>query len=114
MPFINTSVNVDITNQQEAVLAQRLGSAITIIPGKSESSLMLCFNSNCHLYFGGSSGSPTAFVEVSLLGNAQKEILSKVTEEICNILQEVLSIAPTKVYVKYTSTDNWGYNSKNF
>jgi len=41
MPFIDTKTNVTITKEKEKELKERLGKAISIIPGKSESWLML-------------------------------------------------------------------------
>lgn len=37
MPFIDSKVSVSISPKQEAELVKRLGQAISIIPGKSES-----------------------------------------------------------------------------
>ena len=41
MPFISTKTNVTVTKEKETQLKERLGQAISIIPGKSESWLML-------------------------------------------------------------------------
>ena len=41
MPFINSKVSVKTTEKQQKELKTRLGKAISIIPGKSESWLMV-------------------------------------------------------------------------
>ena len=41
MPFINSKVSVKTTKEQQTTLKQKLGQAIAIIPGKSESWLMI-------------------------------------------------------------------------
>ena len=41
MPFIQSKVNVKTTQEQQKELKTRLGQAIAIIPGKSESWLMV-------------------------------------------------------------------------
>ena len=48
MPYIDAKVNVSITAEQEKELKTRLGKAIEIIPGKSESWLMIAFEDACN------------------------------------------------------------------
>lgn len=43
MPFINSKISVALTDAQEQEIKARLGQAITAIPGKSESWLMVGF-----------------------------------------------------------------------
>ena len=43
MPFINSKISVALSEDQEQEIKSRLGQAITTIPGKSESWLMVGF-----------------------------------------------------------------------
>ena len=113
MPFINTKYSDSISPEQETALQSALGEAITLI-GKSEGWLMLGFEQNCSMYFKGEKSEKLAFVEVSLLGDAGADAYRKMTCEICRIYGEILGIAGDKVYVKYSPTANWGWNSMNF
>ncbi len=110
MPFINTKVTTEITKEKEEVLKAELGKAITLI-GKGEAYLMLGFEDNCRLWLGGKNDSDTAYVEVSLLGHITKENAGKLTTAICDIFQRELNIKGDKVYVKFSETDLWGYDS---
>jgi len=110
MPFINTKVTTEITKEKEEVLKAELGKAITLI-GKGEAYLMLGFEDNCRLWFGGKNDSDMAYVEVSLLGHITKENAGKLTTAICDIFQRELNIKGDKVYVKFSETDLWGYDS---
>ncbi|MBQ2825379.1 MAG: hypothetical protein IJF19_03795 [Clostridia bacterium] len=110
MPFINTKVTNEITKEKEAVLKAELGKAITLL-GKGEAYLMLGFEDNCRLWLGGKNDSDMAFVEVSLLGHTTKDKAEKLTAAICEIFQRELGIKGDKVYVKYSETDLWGYDS---
>lgn len=114
MPFINTKVNVEISEEKEKELKEKLGKAIEIIPGKSEQWLMLGFEDNARLYFRGDNGSKIAFVEVKVFGGENESAFNTMTEKICEIFNEVLGIAPDKVYVKYEAVANWGWNGSNF
>ena len=44
MPFINSKISVALTDAQEQEIKSRLGQAITAIPGKSESWLMVALS----------------------------------------------------------------------
>ena len=114
MPFIDAQVSVTITDEQEKELKSRLGQAISIIPGKSESWLMTGFEDNYHLYFRGDNSAPMAFIEVRLFGGPNKEAFSRMTAEITKIFGDVLQIAPDHMYIKYSATPDWGWNGGNF
>lgn len=113
MPFINTKYSADITSAQETDIKSQLAEAVSII-GKSESWLMVGFEPNCSLFFRGEKSEKIAFVEVSLYGEATAAAYDKLTSEICRILENSLGVPRDKIYVKYSPTDNWGWNGRNF
>ncbi len=113
MPFINTKVSIGLTKEKEKAIKEQFGKAIALIPGKSESWLMLNFEDNCHLYFKGQNASPLAFVEVNLFGSAGKNAYDALTEKITDILSKELSINPSNIYIKYFETKYWGWNGMN-
>lgn len=114
MPFIDSKISISVSEEKEKELKARLGQAIALIPGKSESWLMTGFTDNYHLYFKGDNSQPTAFVEVKVFGRENRDAFDALTAEICKIFQEVLGIAPDHVYVKYEAVANWGWNGGNF
>lgn len=113
MPFIDSKVSVPIHEEQEKELKSRLGQAIALIPGKSESWLMTGFEDNYHLYFRGDNSQPTAFIEVKVFGREDRSAFDALTAEICKIFGEVLNIAPDHIYIKYEAVANWGWNGRN-
>lgn len=114
MPFINTKVNTTISKEDEILLKERLGEAISIIPGKSEQWLMLGFEDNIKMYFRGNNDEKIAFVEVKVFGGENKAAFNDLTAEICKIYNDILGIDKDKIYVKYETTTNWGWNGANF
>lgn len=114
MPFINSKVSVSISEEKEEELKTRLGQAITLIPGKSESWLMVGFEDSFHLYFRGDNSQPAAFIEVKVYGNENPSAFNALTAEITKIFNEVLGIAPDHIYIKYEAVSNWGWNGGNF
>lgn len=114
MPFIDSKVSVSISEEQEKELKTRLGQAIALIPGKSESWLMTGFQDNYHLYFRGDNSQPVAYIEVKVYGSENPTAFDALTGEICKIFNEVLGIASDHIYVKYEAVKNWGWNGANF
>lgn len=114
MPMISTKTSTPITAEQELILKEKLGKAIEILPGKTETWLMLGFEDNCRLWFRGDNSKPLAYVEVSALGKINPANAEEMTVEICKIFKEVLGIDGDGVYVKYEETDKWGFDSMNF
>ena len=114
MPYIDSKVSVKISDSQEKELKERLGEAISLIPGKSEQWLMVGFDDEYHMYFRGDNSAPIAFVEVKVLGSENPSAFNALTGEICKIFNEVLGIAKDNIYVKYEAVTNWGWNGGNF
>ena len=114
MPFIDSKVSVKVTKEQETELKSRLGQAISLIPGKSESWLMVGIEDEYHLYFRGEDSSPMAFIEVRIFGGPNRDAFEKMTAEITKIFGEVLGIAADHMYIKYSATTDWGWNGSNF
>lgn len=114
MPYISTRTTEKLTEEKKAVLAKRLGKAITIIPGKREARLMLDFEGGLTMYYGGKTGEPMAFAEVKILGKGEREHLNNLTAEICKIFKEELNVDGSNVYVKYEEITHWGWNGSNF
>jgi len=114
MPMISVRTSTAISVEKEAILTQKLGKAITLIPGKSEAHLMLSYEDNARMAFAGENDGPLAFVEVYCFGAAQSDAYDELTAAICNMLCDELAIPPDGVYVKYIETVNWGWNGKNF
>ncbi len=113
MPFINIKTNTPASGEKQETIKTALGRAITVIPGKSESWLMVGIEADCSLWFKGSD-QPAAMVDVSVYGSADPSAFNKLTGEICGILKEQLAIEPSRVYVKYSATADWGWNGSNF
>ena len=114
MPFIDSKVSVKISPEQEKKLKERLGQAISIIPGKSEQWLMTGFQDNYHLYFRSDNSQPAAFIEVQIFGDSNPSAFEELTGEITQIFNDILNIAPDHIYVKYSPAFDWGWNGSNF
>ncbi|MBR4626294.1 MAG: hypothetical protein IKO47_01065 [Ruminococcus sp.] len=113
MPFINVKTNVALSDEKAESIKSALGRAITAIPGKSEGWLMVGIEPGYKLWFKGSS-EPAAMVEVSIFGGASSNALTTLTSHITGILTDNAGISTDRIYVKYSETENWGWNGSNF
>ena len=114
MPFIGSKITVEVSKEKREIIKKRLGEAISLIPGKSETFLMVGFEDNYSLYFGGKELEKGAFVEIKIFGKASDSDYDKVTAAVCSIYEEELGIPQDKIYVKYEEADHWGWNGRNF
>ena len=114
MPYIITRTTKKIAPHQLETIKQKLGKAIEIFPGKTEDWLMVDFDDECKIFFKGNNDADSAYVEVKIFGTAAGKYFDMMTEAVCEILNEVLSIPKERIYVKYEEVSNWGWNSANF
>lgn len=113
MPFIDSKISIPVSQEKREVLKAELGKAVSVM-GKGESFLMLGFEDNYDLYFGGKKLEKGAYVSVSLLGNASRSAYESMTERVCQIFEKELGIPGTGIYVTYHGINDWGYNGRNF
>ena len=114
MPFISTKTNKSIDKITAKALKEAYASAIELLPGKTEKWLMLSFEGDTQMAFHGDMESPMAFLTVSLVGSASDEAYDALTKRLCEIMGDLLGIAPDMVYVKYEEVDHWGWTNANF
>lgn len=113
MPYIRTRTNTEITKEKELQIKSRLGEAIRLL-GKSENWLMLDFDSNCNMYYGGKSNELMAYVDIKIYGHSNRAAFDNMTREVTNIIASELSIKPDHIYISYVEYENWGWNGSNF
>ena len=113
MPFISTKTNFDIDKEKQKKIKAQYGKAISLIPGKSERSLMVAFE-NADMYFRGEEKDKLAFVEVKLYGSADRTSMNALTGALCDILNTETGIDKGDIYVKYEEVEVWGCGGSNF
>lgn len=114
MPYIRTTVSKELTPENIESIKAKLGQAIALIPGKTESWLMLAFEDKMNMYFKGDCSEDYAYVEVSLFGTTSDAAYDRLTAAISEIINEELGIDRANVYIKYEETNHWGWNGTNF
>lgn len=110
MPFINVKLSGKLVPEKIESVKAKLGKAISLLPGKSETYLMVNLETDCHLYFRGNCDAPTAMCCVSVFGKVPRDACEALTAEICNILESEAAVPPNRCYVKFEFSDTWGYD----
>ncbi len=113
MPLIDVMTNEVIVEEDLQKIKSELGKAISIIPGKSETWLMINVQSEQLMYFKGTND-PCVMVEVKTYGEVDYETSNQLTKKITSIIERILHVSPNRVYVSYYSTEKWGYGGRNF
>ena len=113
MPFVNVKANFQIEDGKVLAIKENLGKLIEILPGKSEKWLMVQIEDNQKIFFSGSDDK-AVLVQVDLFGESDDESLNSFTSNISSYLQNELSVAKKRIYVRYLRTNYWGYNGENF
>ena len=109
MPFIDVYTNVHI-GASAVEVKKRLGRAITEIPTKTESQLMVRLSGDQHLYMAGDGEQPAAMVILMVKGHFEKEYYEAFNKKLTAILQEELGIRPNRIYLKMDENEIWGVN----
>lgn len=114
MPFINSKVTVKMNDSKKETIKKELGKLISLIPGKSESWLMVGFEDNYTLYFKGEKKEKAAFVEVKIFGAADRGDKNNLTSQICNLFEQELEIPKDSIYITIEEINSWGWNGSLF
>ena len=116
MPVIHTYSSTPISVEQRDELKSSFGRAISLVPGKSETWLMCLFDENVPIYRSGSDAEPAAYVTVDVFARESPDpsAWQAMTEKITAELEKVLGIDPSRLYIKYGWSPDFGWNGSNF
>lgn len=107
MPFIEVNLSQELTVEQETALKTGFGALVSLIPGKSEDTLMLNFKAQSKMWFRGKNDRPTAFVHVILYGRDDQQSYQNFSDKAMELLERVAGVDPSNIYVKFEETQNF-------
>ena len=116
MPVVHTYCSEPISDAAREALKAAYGKAIEAVPGKSEAWLMCVFNGETPIYFAGEDSEPSAYVEVGVFARSEvpASAWERFTEEVTPVIARELGVDPTRLYIRYDATANFGWNGANF
>jgi phenylpyruvate tautomerase PptA (4-oxalocrotonate tautomerase family) len=107
MPYITIRTAAKLTGQQMDTVKAELGKLIEMIPGKSESGLMIAFEDGT-MYLRGQNAASCAFLEIRLYGKAPSEAKSQFVHQVFRMLEQTLGIKENEAYINILEFDAWG------
>ncbi|HEY8499897.1 MAG TPA: hypothetical protein VIL89_04695 [Clostridia bacterium] len=110
MPYISVNISFEVSDDKKEKIKSALGNAISLIPGKSESSLMVGICDRYDIYLGGVKKEKAAYVDVKILGKASRESKKEISIELFNVFEQLLDIKPEDLYITFGEHAEWGYN----
>ena len=106
MPYIEVKLAKQASRKQERILTEKLGEAITSVPGKTAAGLMV------HIYKGGEFLEYGAYVNVVFKTGVTRADCEKFNEAIFTIMEEDLKIPKENVYTTFQYCDDFGVQGK--
>lgn len=114
MPYFEVKTSVGLDAECKEKLYHELGRIIELVPGKSESWVMVQLQDNSAMCFAGESGQPTAAVVLKTFGQLEEKYYDLLTQEICTRVGALLGVDPKRLYVTYEPITRWGWDGANF
>jgi phenylpyruvate tautomerase PptA (4-oxalocrotonate tautomerase family) len=107
MPYISVITAQRLSSTQKETIKSELGRLITIIPAKTEATLLIDFSEGHSMYKAGAEV-PAAFIDVRLWTKAELEPKKQFTKETFELLTRELGLKPEHIYLTITEFENWG------
>ena len=102
MPYIEVKLAKQASRKQERILTEKLGEAITTVPGKTAAGLMVSISSDEHIYKGGE------FLKTGVT----RTDCEKFNEAIFAIMEEDLKVPKENVYTTFQYCDDFGVQGR--
>jgi len=114
MPFINSIISIDISEEQENLLKNELAKLMTKHFGKSEEWLMLTFDKNKTIYFAGQKKVKSAFIDFKILGTQDEYSKEQFVSDVSELYEKELDISENSIYITITEVKDWAWNGRMF
>jgi len=114
MPYFEIKTSVSVDAERREALYHQLGKIIELVPGKSESWLMVQVTDQSAMCFAGDSSLPAAAVVLKTFGLLEDKYYDLLTGEICSRIGSLLGVDPKRLYVTYEPITHWGWDGANF
>ena len=115
MPYCEINTNAE-SGEALAEIVLAVSKCVSEAIGKPEKWVMVRVNTDQIMCFGGTTDS-CAFVRLVSIGNLDEARNKIISEKICTLLKETLSISPDRVYIDFKDVEKrymFGWNSTTF
>lgn len=106
MPYLNISLSNKISEQQKNEIAAAAGSLIGLLPGKSETSLMIRIDSDTMMYFRGVAEN-CAYISLSLYQMSTYEKKGEFAKALVEAVGQIADIRSDNIFMTFSEFGNW-------
>jgi phenylpyruvate tautomerase PptA (4-oxalocrotonate tautomerase family) len=114
MPLLKIETTVALSDEKTKMLLGSLSKAVAGTIGKPEQYVMVSVSHSAMLM--SAKTADAAFVDIRSIGGLTGEVNRKLSQQVCQVLNDSLGIAPDRIYLNFTDVPagNWGWNRSTF
>ncbi len=114
MPLLKLETTVTLADEQTKQLLAALSELVAGTIGKPEQYVMVSITP-ASILMAGKPG-PAAFVDVRSIGGLNADINRQLSQKICSLLKNILSLPSDRVYLNFSDVEatDWGWNGSTF
>lgn len=114
MPYLKIQTNLPLSRKAERAVLKTASTLVAEELDKPEAFVMVAVQANTPMLFAGSDD-PVAFLELKAIGLPARKT-KRLSEALCNLVQEHLGIPSSRVYVKFIDVRRgmWGWQGDTF
>lgn len=114
MPYLKIQTNLPLSRKAERAVLKTASTLVAEELDKPADFVMVAVQANTPMLFAGTDD-PVAFLELKAIGLPARKT-RRLSEALCNLVQEHLGIPPSRVYVKFIDVRRgmWGWQGDTF
>jgi len=114
MPLLTIDSNVTLGGDEAQALVRAASSRVAELLGKPERYVMVKFEHNPQMLFGGGDA-PLAYLELKSIGLPENRT-AELSQALCDLVSSHLGVPPDRVYIEFADAARhmWGWNADTF
>jgi len=114
MPLLSITSNQPLADADRPGVIRQLSATVAQALGKPERYVMLSYQHNPDMLFGGSDA-PLAYLELKSIG-LPGDITSALSATLSEAMQTILRVSPDRVYIEFADAERhmWGWDGGTF
>ena len=114
MPLLKLETTVALSEDKRQALLASLSKTVAETIGKPQQYVMVAA-SQAAMQMSGSPGD-AAFVDVRSIGGLTEDVNRKLSQKVCQLLNDSLRIPQNRIYLNFTEVEasHWGWNGSTF
>ena len=114
MPLLKLQTSVSLSDKKTEALLASLSKIVAETIGKPEQYVMVTMDTTSVMMAG--KAGDAAFADLRSIGGLGPDVNTRLSQRICDALNESLGLAPNRVYINFTdvSAASWGWNRDTF